>query len=448
MNTGKKTNGKFRIKQFLFGKNFPLIIISLFFALITISVKKTGDDLDFKVLANNSSLFDFLSSRYNSWSSRLLIESLLYFFTKHNIILWQICNIIVFSVLIFVLSYLFNPKKKVSVNWFLAGLLFLMPFFSSASSAGWIATIVNYHWPITAFFICMIPIKKTLSGQKTNQLLNLLYIPLAFFAANNEILSALLLIVAVVMFTFLLVKKKFNLYICILFCVALISIIFFLTCPGNASRKVSEIATWFPNFNELTFFTKILLSLTVFYNFVVFTGSWLFIAVSSIIALAVFKKHKKILYRAIAITPVAIAIILNLFASQHWSLSWHIFDTNASFNIQNLGLMSFKYYLPATFSFIITFGCMAVSLLLLFGKSVKSIAALTIFFIALASQLCMAFSPTIHASTTRPTIMTYFCLVAIGTFVFEFYTNNLKKTEQSKNQAFLPQFSEKETSNT
>ncbi len=105
-----------------------------------------GDDMVYfkTLLDGNSSLGEILAHRYETWSSRMVIEAVLIPLV-HCPLLWKILDIVIFTSLPVLLCGLLGVTGR--GRWFVAGLVLLYPF-ADMASAGWIATTTNYLWPL------------------------------------------------------------------------------------------------------------------------------------------------------------------------------------------------------------------------------------------------------------------------------------------------------------
>ena len=105
-----------------------------------------GDDMVYfkTLLDGNSSLGEILAHRYETWSSRMVIEAVLIPLV-HCPLLWKILDIVIFTSLPVLLCGLLGVTGR--GRWFVTGLVLLYPF-ADMASAGWIATTTNYLWPL------------------------------------------------------------------------------------------------------------------------------------------------------------------------------------------------------------------------------------------------------------------------------------------------------------
>jgi len=101
-----------------------------------------GDDMVYfkTLLDGNSSLGEILAHRYETWSSRMVIEAVLIPLV-HCPLLWKILDIVIFTSLPVLLCGLLGVTGR--GRWFVTGLVLLYPF-ADMASAGWIATTTNY----------------------------------------------------------------------------------------------------------------------------------------------------------------------------------------------------------------------------------------------------------------------------------------------------------------
>ena len=216
-----------------------------------------GDDLWFSTVLNDKTLGTYLHWRYTTWSSRLIVEMILIFFAEKNIWLWRIADSLVFLLLMYSLSEVFIEKgKKKYGNWILAALILCYPI-DQLSSAGWIATTLNYLWPLSFGAFALIVVKKNLMNEKVSGLQEFATILCMIYAANTEQMGAILFCVYLIFGIYLWVRKR-KVYKVLIFnmLIAAMSLAFILTCPGNKARAMSELI-WFNGFESLSLLEKL-----------------------------------------------------------------------------------------------------------------------------------------------------------------------------------------------
>ena len=123
-----------------------------------------GDDMVYfkTLLDGNSSLGEILAHRYETWSSRMVIEAVLIPLV-HCPLLWKILDIVIFTSLPVLLCGLLGVTGR--GRWFVTGLVLLYPF-ADMASAGWIATTTNYLWPLWGVLVIGMVLKQLRCGRK------------------------------------------------------------------------------------------------------------------------------------------------------------------------------------------------------------------------------------------------------------------------------------------
>lgn len=102
-----------------------------------------GDDLFFVKVLNENKLFPWVIDRYNTWSSRVIVESVLLIVMKFGAVFWKVLNIASLMLLAVSISKLLVEKNIRRYNWIIVALVLIYPF-KDMSTAGWAATTINY----------------------------------------------------------------------------------------------------------------------------------------------------------------------------------------------------------------------------------------------------------------------------------------------------------------
>lgn len=143
------------------------------------------------------------------------------------------------------------------MNWLLCALVLCLPT-HLYHSAGWIATTLNYSWVAYLGLFAIVPIKKIMTNEKIAWYEYILYFCAMIYAVNQEQMCLILLIV---FFSFMCYGfysiKKLNWFLLVGFLISLSSLVFALTCPGNANRNILEIKKWFPDYININLFRKL-----------------------------------------------------------------------------------------------------------------------------------------------------------------------------------------------
>lgn len=407
----------------LFIKYLPFIVYTILIVILHLKMSVTGDDKYFITVLKDTSLFDWLTNRYNTWSSRVILEgimvTLLYF--GHNV--WKIFNIAVFLILPYALKKLFNDKNDIKFNWLICISTFLIPA-SCYGDAGWVATSMNYMWPLAFGVLACVPIKKNLNNQNLTVLEKIITIISIIIASNQEQMAGILTIIYTITIIYNLIKKKNNMWIIVFEILILLSLSFILTCPGNSVRQISEIQTWFPAYDTLNLIDKVQLAITSMMRYITLKGRIVFIATTMIIMIAVFLTNKTKLFRIISLIPFIGSMPLNFLNKIIPDSLWVVKDAIIRFNAYEVVINASTYnniLLYIIFAYyIVILGSVIISLYAIFKNISKSIIPILIFGLGIISRMVMGFSPTVFASAERPTIFLYASFIGLILYIWKY----------------------------
>ena len=301
-----------RIKKIINSKTAPFII--LFFIMFVITLLKStnlGDDIFFAdVLTKGSgpypevtTMTDYLSTRYKTWTSRVVIEFFLVLFTVKLPFLWKLIDPFMYVIIAYSIKRVFLKDKDDKLSWILIFLVLMIPV-SVTKEAGSIATSVNYIWPIACGLVALIPIRKCIDEEKIKWFENFVYLPLAFYAVNSELVCACLLIVYLIFTIYLAIKKRLKPIIILTLILSIASMIFILTCPGNESRTIQEMERNYSNYNSLSVVEKLLIGIVSTMKYYFFNFNIIYFIFTTIMMVVIFKKYDdNILFKVIGAFP-------------------------------------------------------------------------------------------------------------------------------------------------
>lgn len=420
---------KAKIKD-TFIKALPFIVYSILIIIMNLKMSIVGDDVYFSSVLQGNNLLDWISLRYNIWSSRILLEGIMVTLLNIGFNFWKLLNIGVFLILPYAIKKIFNSKSDTKIDWLICMSLFLIPA-SCYGDAGWVATSINYLWPLAFGLLACIPIKKNFCDEKMTKVEIVISCISLIIACNQEQMAGILTIVYIGTLCYNLIKKKPNKIIIFYTIVVLASILFIFTCPGNSNRKVSEIETWFPEFTTLNIIDKAQLAITSMMRYIVIKGRIVFTVMTTVIMCAVFITNKSKIYRGIAIIQFIGSIPLNLVNKVIPQSLFAIKDTINQFGETKLVINSATYnnvflYIMILYYFIIL-ACIIISLYSIFKNTNKSIIAISILGLGLISRLVMGLSPTVFASAERTSIFLYTSFIILIIYIIK----HLKETEKN-----------------
>ena len=301
-------------------------------------------------------------------------------------------------------------------------MILIYPYYTMHQT-GWASTSINYLWPLATGLFAMIPIRKAWDNEKIKWWQFPLYWIALIFAANQEQMAALILGFYVVFIILMILRKdkKIKCYMFINAILALFSVIFILTCPGNAIRQAEELYR-FKGYEMLSFIEKFVLGFTSTFGDIIEKQNTVYVLLTTLMVIYVFTNYKEKLYRIVASIPLLSILLLGTFLPvlngmfPYLSVFKNLItEKNILLTVANCN--NIYYAFPIIFAFG-NFICIAVTLLLIF-KNLKSNIAILTFLAGLASRIIVAFSPTVFVSKTRTMIFFDFSMIVVAYLIWE-----------------------------
>lgn len=371
----------------------------------------------------------FVQERYFNWSSRVIIEFILCLTLKTSKYLWILLEALMVTIVGYSISKIFVKDNKKANNSILISMILIYPY-TIMHQAGWAATTINYMWPLAMCLFALIPIKKIWYNEKIKFFEYPFYTAALLFAGNHEQASSIL-VCFYILFTIIMIirDKKVKPYMIIQSILALSSIIFILTCPGNYIRQEEEMRR-FIDFGMLTFLDKFVLGFTSTFGQIIANQNIVYTLLTSLLAIYVFSNYKEKLYRVISLVPVVSMLVFGHLSSITFEMfpNLEIFYellTTKDVLLTVANCNKIYYTFPIIFTFA-NFICIGMSLLLLTKKYKNNIVFL-IYLAGLASRVIMGFSPTVFISKTRTMIFFDFAMIIMSFLIWQQLNN--KKTK-------------------
>lgn len=430
----KKFNFKEKFEKFIKSDYSIFLLLFLLELVLTIFITPNKyDDATFLGWVKERRVIDIVSERYFTWTSRVIIEFIfLSIFTLSKYV-WVLIQALMMTLLGFSISKLFVPKDmKKKINPLVVLLVLCYPI-DVMGSAGWAATTANYMWPLSTLLYALIPIKKAFDGEKLKIWEYPLYVLALIYSGNME-QSCAILVGTYLLFTiiYIIKNKKVNKFMCVMSILAIASMVFILTTPGNYARQEKEIAENFPDWSTLNFFDKVSLGFTVTLGNIIEENNLPFFLLSLCVCCFVVTKNKETLYRAISAIPVLVFGALGPFIPITYklfpffgSMTKLITDERVLLTAANSN--NLFNALPVMIS-IFVFGTLLLSIMIAF-KNLKNTLPSLIFLIGFASRMIMGFSPTVFASSIRTLIFFEFAMLIITLLICEEFIKSTDKYE-------------------
>lgn len=384
---------------FLYKKSCDLVekavrLIAILSVVIAISfflfVPFSNDDVAY--FKEQSFTFNWIiNERYMTWSSRVILESVLPFLCNHDYVFRSV-SVAFIAFNIYSIKLIFNSFSLSFVLLFLS----LFPFYN-LESAGLVATTVNYYYPaVLGLFIVGVLLK----DKKIPMWTVLAVILSSIIATNHEQMSLILVILS----SLFLIKNRHNALAIGVLLLSILGLLNCALCPGNHLRLVAETAKWMPEFSDYSFFDKVYLGISSTLYFLNFSEPFFLILLTSIL-LFLYKKKMLIVLS----TLVFIYMVLRLPVRMFMKSAGVILDGNFIYNFPFLSLL----LLLAWDLFIFFLLVKSV-----FNIKVK-ILLITLFILANLVRASVGLSPTVFASLSRPSIFSEIIIVISSMIIFE-----------------------------
>ena len=359
---------------------------------------------------------------YTIWSSRIFVNFVVFLFTRlDNTYYWGIFMGISLYVLMYSFSKLFASREnEKECNMVIASLVMLFPFYY-LGSAGWLSTLTTYLSPTAFGFLSLIPLKKVYDGEKISWYGYIIYSLALLYGANNEQMMVVVVGCYIVGFIYLLLCRKFDLYILFQSLLAIASFCIVMLCPGNENRVYGEQGSYFKNWRMLNKIDKADLGYSTTMQDTFFGSHICIIAVCCLLTYLIWKKYKKTSYMMIAGIPAFLTIlfgplkdVVSTMFPNTYGLTDKI-DRDGLVTAANRGdFKAFgRYFIWAA---MITMICITVILL---QDNIRMLVFnMVLLGAGTASRLAIGLSPTIYISGGRAFTAMFFCIIAVACCVY------------------------------
>lgn len=370
------------------------------------------DDWVFEdVLTRGESVPAFLKTRWETWSSRLLIEGMLCAVT-HSIWAWRVLDSLAMVLLAWALCRLAGCAQRPGMLALSACLVTAIPF-AVLRSTGWMATSVNYYWPLACAAGALIPLADALWGRKTGRFWQLAAGPLALFGANQEQTAAVLVGASLVFGVALYVReRRVPAAALIVLGIALTEMALHLVCPGNAVRARESIALVnLRDYGQFSLLDKLSIGLTSTTALLIYTVNPILLAAGALITSTILARRR-------GLAAYALAGALSLFVLRAYAagLTGAVSGLNAPFALMQgyalkLGPEGITraggLTLLMLFLTVAALGLMALMLYLSLGHRPLAGACVLVFAIGFAARMALSLSPTVVESGERTMLPLY-----------------------------------------
>lgn len=412
---------------------YALLFLSLALLLINFYLPSfKNDDLKYLNRLNTMGYFHSTIDHYQHWSSRVIIEFVLMFLSQH-FTLWKLLNAFtMLGTILIVDIYVFkrlNPKEILLT----AGIYFFIPL-TIMGEAGWIATTLNYSWPVLFSLLAFYPFFEVYQEKKPSVVMIIVSSLFLIFAANQEQINICFFTLTLIVSLTIIKLKKYNLKLLLLSIISFAELLFSVLSPGNIVRYNKEIVGWFPQYKNFSIVNKIDLGISSFGKPFFLENNFMFMILFLLITLLVYRNKTGYFLKLLSMIPLILNLVIwlgntiNPTFLKAGGLGIPLLSS-AGINklFTNFGT-DLSFYHPSTWlptmmilGLLICTGC---GLYLSFENQMQAIFSVLLLLMAFSSRLILGFSPTVWASGVR----TYFITFIVSFILILMLLKELNKT--------------------
>lgn len=386
----------------------------------------------FSHLIDHSSLLSVLYWRYSSWTSRVLIEApLIRLSSGMHTTTWAVIDTLMWMLLIWSLMALTHYKH----NYLVISLVFIYPIIQM-QSAGWMATTINYLWPLAMGSYAMVLLDRIYNQKKVGVVPALLALFALAFATNFEIFGIMYLCLLTYFSLAMCYFRRFTIlgfiFTVLQYAISIANIVFALYSPGNKLRLVTETKDNMLDFSGLTVVDKFVIGVNHAFSEMT-DNSFLFLCFAFMIFLvAVTSQRRSKVLVATGIVPLAFVLtrtilkpIVIIYSPKFDQLFNDVADQA---RVGATNYFNFTSYVPFVLYSLI-FAAVLIVLLNAFEKLSTGLFLDVVLISGLLTAVAVGFSPTVYASGPRTLLFLNFSFIYI---IVRIYTEQYKYISPKK----------------
>lgn len=356
-------------------------------------------------LAAGMSLPAFLAQRWQTWSSRLLVEGTLCL-TTHSIWAWRVLDSLAMTLMAWALCRLANAEER-PLMLALAGMMVTAIPFAILRSTGWQATSVNYVWTLACALVGLIPLSDALWKRETGRAAAAFALACAVFGANQEQTAAVLFGAYLVLGAALLLRdRRVRPLLAAVFAVSAAELAMHLLCPGNAVRAAQSVALVnLRDYGQFSWVDKLSIGLTSTTALLFFTYNPLVLGCGAAVAASTLARRRKGAGVLFAAAVAGYVPWIRLLAGDRLP------DEVAHYRLYVLQLgpegIGQPLRMAVMFALVALLGLMALSLYVSIGHRPLSAVCVFAFALGFGARMALSFSPTVVESGERTMLPLY-----------------------------------------
>ena len=431
-----------------------LLVAAFFIWAHSFTEANYSDDAWFSTMLDQYSILGFLNWRFHTWSSRVILEGILVVLAHNDFIVWRILDTLVCLLLVWAISQILDMQDWHAPLWITLSLC-LLPV-GILYPAGWIATSTNYLWPLTAGMVSLVPLVRSLRGDRCPAVMKRVGFVLALIiAANQEQIAAVLFGVYLChLIGWYVVKrremaqqmnaieyeKKPRVYPFLPELVILLaSLAFIVLCPGNTSRNIQEMSSWFPEYPNYSMGERLLMGmldtvayfgagrakqiiLIVFVGILILVLEYKYLKWSKVRDIEPLKALMRWGFSAIFGEAVLLVLVLLGFPVRHMIEEGRLYHPSFYYDLMaNRYLPQHDQCLYQNWQIALELGLYGLAFLAILGllwavadSAKEAVCMIVLTVLAMGSKAMLGFSPTVYASGYRTAFVGSVILLVLG----------------------------------
>ena len=408
------------------------------FLLLTQVGYSDGDDAFFYQYTHEMGFFEYLSWRYQTWVGRMSGEAMVYIAFSLGIWFWRIVNAMMLVLLPCGVLKLAEKAAGIRTKNFLPGEsvavvsgYLLMAIMTVGYAAIWINGSIFYTWSFTCGIWALVPVADIVfdtgdGGSGGHNTWHFFYsIPCAVLASMSIEQMAAVLVTFEVLAVLVVILRKHEKQRTILLimqtAVTVVAFVILFLAPGNDIRVASEVQNWMPQYEELSFWEHLfvtvqwLVSSFANENRLLLFGIWL----AGILHI-ICKNERKAsdvacmtaagLFSAAALLPFAGIKVFSDCGLHIADITVRLEQVPRIEEMQAANWFAMCWWIAA-----LLFTC-----ILIWKVSKHNVVLMLVWLGGIASEAIMHFSPTIYASGARVYYLTdWMCMFIILVLAFK-----------------------------
>lgn len=425
-----------RFKKIIYWEYFPFLIFACSMGILHIFMNPFRDDLVYSGILSKEPLFLLMMNEYFRWSSRVIILPVATYFAAQNFMLFSIIDSLIYFLLPYMISKIFMQINKYEKNWIIVFLLACVPFITMMSTAGWVITSTYYLWPLTFGLIALYPLKKVSFHESIKWYEIIFYVIVTIFAANMEIMAAIIMTFYIIFAVYFFCKKKNHWFIIFQTIILIGNMIYILTCPGNMARDLVESTSRFPEYVNLNVIEKLALSATS--SLVCIDLNFVILVVLGMVCVYSWNKFKTIIQRIICAIPFIFCLVINFIRIILFGQKFtRVFSESTGITlIYPINYWDLVNVVPGVYQYVIllfmsifAFSLILMTFVLFENTNLKWLAFL-VMSAGIMSRVVMGFSATVYASGARTFLFSYIAFTIYGFLLFQTFDTELSEKKQ------------------